>query len=145
MGAAKTVKTWQEVHHYLLALPPRARIVVPRDVGFPHPRDAGARPTTAWPECQRSDYRLEITRSEPALIIQEFEAVWKTALETGHQLMQGMSITGTSSRSSLYVGAAMLGGAVGGSASPRREGALVGAGIGLLLAALLDRRAPRRR
>ncbi|MCK6587254.1 MAG: hypothetical protein L6Q76_06685 [Polyangiaceae bacterium] len=38
----------------------------------------------------------------------------------------------------LYIGAAMVGGALGASTSNKREGVLLGAGLGLLFAALLN-------
>jgi hypothetical protein len=40
----------------------------------------------------------------------------------------------------MMLGSALFGGAIGASVSNRREGALVGAGLGLLFAALVDAR-----
>ena len=41
-------------------------------------------------------------------------------------------------KAAMYVGSALLGGAIGSSVSGKREGMLLGAGVGLLFAALLD-------
>jgi hypothetical protein len=38
----------------------------------------------------------------------------------------------------MYLGAALIGGAVGSSLSQKREGVIIGAGVGLLVAALLE-------
>jgi hypothetical protein len=45
-----------------------------------------------------------------------------------------------SPRAALYTGAALLGGALGTSVAKSKEGMLLGAGVGLLVAALLDNR-----
>jgi hypothetical protein len=105
---------------------------------IPHPRDAGARLTTTWPVGQVADYALDAGPGQAPLAIREFSDQWQAFLMTA-QIANGMfSMIEKNPRAALYSGAALLGGVVGTSLSKSREGMVLGVGLGLLVAALVD-------
>jgi len=104
----------------------------------PHPRDAGARPTTTWPAGQIADYALDGGPGEPPLTIREFADRFEAFVGATQVATEVVGLVQRDPRAAMYVGGALLGGAVGTSVSGKREGMLLGAGIGLLFAALLD-------
>jgi hypothetical protein len=105
---------------------------------IPHPRDAGARLTTTWPVGQIADYALDDAASRPPLAIREFSDQWQAFLMTAQVTNEVFKMIDESPRAAFYTGAAFLGGVVGTSVAKSKEGMLLGAGLGLLVAALLD-------
>jgi hypothetical protein len=113
---------------------------------IPHPRDAGARPTATFPVGQVADYALD-SPSGPPLVVREFPDSFEAALDGVRTTARMMDAIEQQPSAAMYFGAALLGGAVGSSLSQKKEGALVGIGLGLLLAAALNSALdePRRR
>ncbi len=127
-------RAWEHVRAHICAAPPNTVLALPRRSGFPHPRDAGARLTATWPVGQTADYLLD---GSPRLVVREFPDRWETFIEatlTSHQALR----VDDDPTGALYLAAAMLGGVVGTSVSNKKEGVLLGAGLGLLFAAVVD-------
>lgn len=135
MSAESNRLAWEHVRAQLASKEESEVVSIPRRRGFPHPREAGARLTATWPAGQVADYHLD---GNPPLIVREFPDRWEAFLDdarlTGH-ILEGLEHDPSNA---MYVGAALLGGAIGTSMSNKREAMFVGAGLGLLLAAVLD-------
>jgi hypothetical protein len=96
--------------------------------------------TTTWPVGQVADYAIEGLPGEPPLAIREFPDHWQVFIETAHLTSVALETVEREPSKRMYaaaMGAAMLGGSIGASVTNKRSGMLVGAGIGLLFAALL--------
>lgn len=104
---------------------------------IPHPRDAGARPTSTFPVGQVADYALDAPGGPP-LVVREFPDNFEAALDGVRATARMMDAIEQQPSAAMYFGAALLGGALGSSLSQKKEGALVGIGLGLLFAAALD-------
>jgi hypothetical protein len=105
---------------------------------FPHPRDAGARLTATWPVGQIADYEIDCGSTSPPLIIREFEDRYEAAIDGLAVGARAAAAAGQNATTAMYLGGAVLGGAIGTSLTNKREGMLVGAAIGVLFAAVLD-------
>lgn len=110
---------------------------VPRS-SIPHPRDAGARPTATWPVGQRADHSLQGLCGQAPLVVREFDDQYEAFVDGARMAVGAAQIADASPRAAAYLGSALLGGALGSAVSNKREGALIGAGLGLLLAAAID-------
>lgn len=108
----------------------------PRGV-LPHPRDAGARPTTTWPVGQVADYAIDEPGGAP-LVVREFPDRFEAFVDGAQLASQVLRAVERDPSKAMYIGAAMLGGALGSSMTNKREGMLLGAGLGLLFVALLE-------
>lgn len=107
---------------------------------FPHPRDAGACLTSTWSVGQLADYVLEFGLGTAPLLIREFDDRYE-AFVAGIQLTeQAIRLVQSNPTAALYLGGALVGASIGTAMTRTREGAVLGAGIGLLLAVLLQSR-----
>lgn len=106
---------------------------------MPHPRDAGARFTTTWPVGQIADYALDasVPGSAP-LAIREFSDQWQAFVMGARLAGDVFTLIEKNPRAAYYSSAALVGGVVGTSLGKSKETMLLGAGLGLLLAAILD-------
>ncbi|MFO0568030.1 MAG: hypothetical protein U0263_20385 [Polyangiaceae bacterium] len=136
---AQSRQAWRSVRARLETSGGRAN--VPKAL-FPHPRDAGALPSTTWPIGQIADYTLDDGSGKPPLAILEFPDRFEAFVDSSHLATQVLGAVERDPSKAMYVGAAMLGGAIGTSVSNRRGGMFLGAGLGLLFAALLDSSSP---
>jgi hypothetical protein len=139
-----SVRTRYEARQAWIALHPHAAangsIVVNKDQSFPHPRDAGALPTTTWPVGQLADYVLEFGAGVAPLLVREFHDRFEVFL-AGVQLTKKIfKFIEDNPESAGYVGGVLFGALAGAAISRSRNGALLGAGIGLLLVALAKKR-----
>jgi hypothetical protein len=133
---AQSIQSWRAV---------RSRIghtsdimTIPKTMFFPHPRDAGARLTTTWPVGQLADYVLEFEIGAAPLLIREFADRYEAFL-SGVQLAQRViKLVESNPTAALYVGSALLGASIGTAIVRKSEGALIGAGVGLLIAGILQ-------
>jgi hypothetical protein len=91
-----------------------------------------------WPAGQIADYAFDGGPGEAPLAIREFEDHFEAFIDTARLTSQVLGAVEHDPSKAMYVGAAMLGGAIGTSVSSKREGMLLGAGLGLLFAALID-------
>lgn len=128
-------RAWERVRSHLVENQDGAIVTIPRRRGIPHPRNAGARLTSTWPTGQVADYLIE---GSPPLAVREFPDHYEAFLDTAKLASQVLGAVEQDPSKAMYVGAAMLGGAIGSSVSNKREGMLLGAGLGLLFAAVLD-------
>ncbi|TAK27428.1 MAG: hypothetical protein EPO40_17570 [Myxococcaceae bacterium] len=137
-------EVWDVVRWRLATRAESHGVRIPRG-GVPHPRDAGARPTSTWPVGQLADYALDSPTGDAPLVIREFRDEWEVFID-GAQFVNDVAAEAEANPTgAMYLGAAMLGGAIGSSLTNKREGALLGAGLGMLLAALLDSSTPEPR
>lgn len=135
-------RTWMDVHAYAQSAQRSVVRVERRDAE--HPRNAGARLTTTWPVGQLADYAIEIPDEAP-LSIREFNDHFEAFVNTvdlGTQLVRALE---NNPDATMLLGGALVGSALGSSITNKREGALLGAGLGLLAAALLNDKPSRRR
>lgn len=145
MKTAKQARADWEPLYVLARTAPRTSVRVNRRT-FPHPRDAGARATSSWPVGQMTDHAIEGCAGEAPLTIREFNDHFEAFVDTielGNRVVDAVE---QNPKTAMLLGAALLGGAIGSSMTNKREGALVGAGIGLLVAAMVNEGSkPKRR
>lgn len=133
-------RQWDGVRAQLSKSQPGAKVRVPR-TAIPHPREAGARPTVSIPSGQVFDYAIEGTAGQAPLVVREHEQYFEAFIDGARSLSQMMrALQGIEAKpqTAMYAGGALLGGALGASLSNKREGVLIGVGLGLLFAALLN-------
>jgi hypothetical protein len=138
-------QAWEELRARLAANDPLAGVSIPRRMGFPHPRDAGGRMTATWPAGQTADYCIEGPPGQPGLAVREFDDHFEAFLDTVRITTHAVEAAKREPEKALYIGAAMVGGAIGASMSNKREGVLLGAGLGLLFAAVVNSGSSRSR
>ena len=131
---AKSRRAWRTVRDQLGASGGDATI--PKAL-FPHPRDAGARPTATWPAGQIAEYAIDDPSGNAPLVVQEYGEHFEAFIDGVQLTARAARVADENPTAAMYLGGALLGGAVAAALSNKREGALVGAGLGLLFAALL--------
>lgn len=131
-----SVEQWQALRIALESKDTGTTASVPKRA-IPHPRAAGARPTATFPVGQAADYALDAP-SGPPLVVREFPEQYEAALDNARLAANLVEAIAAQPTGAMYLGAALLGGAVGSSLSQKREGVVIGAGVGLLVAALLE-------
>ena len=137
-------REWAKVHRALGSQPGVTGVRIARGT-IPHPRDAGGRPTTTWPVGQIGDYAVPTPGGGSQMVVREFPDRWEACLDTAAMTTRLAQAIERDPSKAMYVGAALLGGAIGSSISGTRQGMMAGAGLGLLFAALLDSDQRRRR
>lgn len=91
-----------------------------------------------WAVGQIADYLLDLKLGSVPLIVREF-ADYYEAFMSGVRLGQDVvNLAETNPRAAGYLGSALLGAVVGTAIAKKGEGALIGAGVGLLLAAFVE-------
>lgn len=133
----KSTREWAHVRAGLEQQGPGATATILKSK-FPHPLDAGARRTTTWPVGQAADYTISGPSGTPPVVVQEYEDRFVAAIEGVQLATRAARAAEQNPSAAMYLGGALLGGAVATSVSNRRESALVGAGLGLLFAAALE-------
>lgn len=136
MSSARSVEQWRGVQRQLATS--GDTLTIPKVARFPHPRDAGAYATSSWPVGQIADYVLALEAGLAPLLIREFAdrfEVFTSAVELTARIV---GMVEANPALATYVGGALLGGVIGTAITGKREGALVGVGVGLLVAALLN-------
>lgn len=132
---AHSIQSWQAVRSKI----GRAGDVmtIPKTTFFPHPRDAGARLTTTWPVGQLADYVLEFELGAAPLLIREFADRYDAFLSGVQLTQQVISLVESNPAAALYLGSALLGASIGTAITRKSEGALIGAGVGILIAGIV--------
>jgi hypothetical protein len=102
-----------------------------------HPRDAGAVLSLGWPVGQVADYRFAPESDCRGMHVQDVGSHWAVHLDRVHPDCSLLEHARQDAPQALFVGGALLGGLVATAISNKREATLAGAGIGLLLAALV--------
>jgi hypothetical protein len=138
MSCTTSIEQWEGVQRQLAT---RGGIVtIPKATRFPHPRDAGAYATSSWPVGQIADYVLALGTGLAPLAIREFADRFEVFTDAIRLTARFIRMAEANPELATHVGAALLGGVVGTAITGRREGALVGLSLGLLVAALLNSR-----
>jgi uncharacterized membrane protein len=89
-----------------------------------------------------ADYVMEFGLGTAPLLIREFDDRYE-AFVAGIQLTeQAIRLVQNNPTAALYLGGALIGASIATALTRSREGALLGAGVGLLLAAILYSRIP---
>jgi hypothetical protein len=128
---------WEDVRNRLRDSQNAQGIWIPRHQ-VPHPRDEGGRPTFTWPDGQSADYALD---GDPPLAIREYAEGWQAFADTAAlTATAGTVVTALRANpdAAIWAGGALMGAGLGAALSNKREGVVVGAGLGLLFAALLS-------
>ncbi len=133
----KSKQEWSQVRAELVPRGPGATTTIPK-ASFPHPLDAGARRTATWPVGQVADYTIPGPTGMAPVVVREFDHQFVAAIEGAQLAIRAAQAAEQNPRAAMYLGGALLGGAVATSVSNRKESALVGAGLGLLFAAMLE-------
>jgi hypothetical protein len=130
-------KQWNSVRSKLSTHSLGTRATIERG-GISHPRDAGARPTTSWPADQVADFAFDGPAGQAPLVVREHEDHFEAFIDGSYLATQFLNTVQARPEAAMYLGGAVLGGAIGASLSNKRDGVLLGAGVGLLFAALLN-------
>ena len=128
-------RKWRNVHS---ELGPGTSMVSIQKGHYPHPRDAGARTTVSWPVGQLADYALDLGGGLAPLLIREFAdryEVFVAGLQLTSQLIRYVE---EHPQRAACVGGVLLGAAIGTAITGKREGAMLGAGVGMLVAAVIQ-------
>lgn len=135
MSSERSLRAWERIREQLQESQRGTVVAIPRRRGLPHPRNAGARLTSTWPVGQTADYLLD---GRPPLAVREFHDRYEAFLDTAFMAGQVLRAVEEDPTKAMYVGAALVGGALGASMTSRRDGVVLGAGLGVLFAALLQ-------
>jgi len=131
---AHSVQAWRSVHQ---RLGPGGRMTISKVLPFPHPREAGARPTVSWPIGQIADYALEFDTGLAPLFIREFADRYEAAVAGVLLAERALALIETNPRLAASVGGALLGAVLGAALVRKREGVALGAAVGALAATVL--------
>lgn len=134
---AQSLRAWGHVHQQVLATGGVIRI--PKEIPFPHPREAGAHSTTTWPVGQLADYAIDFELGVVPLVVREFADRYEAFISGVQFSAQVIALAESNPGLAMLLGGALLGAAVGAALSNSRQGVLVGAGVGVLAAAILDK------
>lgn len=104
---------------------------------MPHPREAGARSSASLLVGQLADYRFGPETGCHGLHIQEFSDHWVAWLDSSHEAANPFANMATDSDATIWLGCGLAGAAAGAALGKKGGAILAGAGIGLLVAALL--------
>lgn len=138
------VVTWKNVRQKLRMQPQEARLALPK-VQFPHPREAGARISVGLPEQFQgenpiADFRFPADATGGGLHVREYSQHWVAHLDLVHPARDFLEHVRVDAPRTFVAGGAGLGAAIG-AATGRSWGAtLLGAGIGLAVAAALTKK-----
>jgi hypothetical protein len=133
---AKSLKAWSRAHQRVLASGGVLRI--PKNSRFPHPREAGALPTTTWPVGQLADYAIEFELGAAPLLVREFTDRYEAFVIGAQLTSQIVGLVESNPALALFLAGALLGAVVGAGLSNSRQGVILGAGVGILTAAILN-------
>lgn len=136
-GRRKSEREWSRVRAGLERHSPGAVAVIPK-ASFPHPRDAGAHGTATSPAGQIADYAMPAPSGTAPVVVREYDDRFVAVLDGVQLATRAAQAVEHDPTAAMYVGGALLGGAVATAVSNRKESALVGVGLGLLFAAVLQ-------
>jgi len=131
----RALQAWKSVHKRLQT---GECMTIPKVLAFPHPREAGARPTVTWPVGQIADYALDFERGVAPLLVREFTDRFDVALMGIRLAERTLALAEANPAAALFVGSGLVGAAIGAAVTRQSNGALLGAGVGILVAILLN-------
>jgi len=103
-----------------------------------HPRQVGARVTASLPVGQIADYRFGPETGCMGLHVQEYERHWAARIDQAQNTDGSFSDLAPDTLAARWVTCALLGAAAGAALGRKSGAVLAGAGIGLLVAALIS-------
>lgn len=132
----QSVQAWRSVYS---ALDTQKRtLTIRKEFPFPHPREAGAQVTTTWPVGQLADFVLQFAVNGSPLFIREFDDRYEAFIAGVQLTQQILQLVETNPNAAICVGSALLGAAIGTAITRDRTGGIVGLGVGLLIARILQ-------
>ena len=132
---AHSLQAWRSVRQ---RIGPGERVMIPKALPFPHPRDVGARPTISWPVGQLADYALELELGDTPLLVREFTDRFEVVLAGVELTGELLALVQGNPEAATGVGGALLGAAVGAALTRKADGAVLGATVGLLVAVMVN-------
>ena len=129
------IQQWAYVFEQVARFPPGQRVEYLRSM-LCHPLEAGAQVSVGWPVGQTADYRFPPDSSCRGLHVHEYATMWVVHLDQVHPECDMGEHLRRDAPAAWCVGGAVLGAALGAAMSKQEGGALAGAGLGLLAAAL---------
>lgn len=138
MSRARSIEQWRGVQRQLATS--GGTLTISKAARFSHPRDAGAYAACSWPVGQIADYVLALEAGLAPLLIREFADRFEVFVDALQLTARIVRMVEANPALATYVGVALLGGVVGTALTGKREGALVGVGVGLLIAAFVNSR-----
>ena len=133
---AQSLHAWRAVHSALGNR--RQTLTIRKDLPFPHPRDAGAQVTATWPVGQFADFALQFEAAVAPLLIREFEDRYEAFIAGVQLTREILQLVEANPNATLYLGGALVGAAIGTAITRDRTGGIVGLGVGLLIARILQ-------
>jgi hypothetical protein len=130
------LQAWRAVHSALGTR--KQTLTISKDAPFPHPRDAGAQVTTTWPVGQFADFVLQFEAGVSPLLVREFEDRYEAFIAGVQLTQQILRLVEANPNAAIFVGSALLGAAIGTAITRDRAGGIVGLGVGLLVARILQ-------
>jgi len=127
---------WLVVLHHLRREPAGESLAFDKD-SIGHPREAGGRISVGWPVGQVADYRFPPDSACRGLHVHEHADRWVAHLDRVHPDCDAGEHLRRDAPGALLSGGAVLGAVLGAAMTKKGGGALAGAGLGLLAAALL--------
>lgn len=131
----QSLQAWRSVRRQIS---PGERVTIPKGLQFPHPRDAGARPTVSWPVGQLADYALEFELGGAPLLVQEFTDRFEVVLAGVELTGRLLALIQANPEAAAGVGGALIGAALGATLTRKSEGTMLGASIGALAALMVN-------
>ena len=101
------------------------------------PREAGARTTISWPVGHLADYALELELGAAPLLIREFVDRYEAVLAGVALAERTLALVEANPTAALCLGGALVGAAVGTALTRKPDGAILGAGLGTVVALLV--------
>ena len=130
---------WQSTQRAVERAAPGSFHALPKSIAT-HPREAGALPSIGLPRGQLRDWRFPPDSECRGLHVQEFEDRWEVHQDQVHPDCDPIEHVRRDAPVLWMLGGTALGALIGLALSEKKEGALVGAGLGLLLTALTAKR-----
>ena len=137
-GRAQSLHAWRTMASRIGEGQPS--VTIPKIWAPPHPLDAGARLTTTWPVGQLADFALELEAGVAPLLIREFSDRYEVFVASVQLTQQLVRLIESNSAVALGIGGVLIGGSLGAALARSREGALLGACLGLIAAAIIQSR-----
>ncbi len=132
----QSLQAWHSVYSALDTH--RRTLTIRKEFPFPHPREAGAQVTTSWPVGQLADFVLQFAAGASPLLIREFDDRYEAFIAGVQLTQQILQLVETNPSAAFFAGSALLGAAIGTAITRDRAGGIVGLGVGLLVARILQ-------
>jgi hypothetical protein len=136
---AMALQVWSRIGQLVSSKPARTRVRLPK-AAVPHPREAGATISVGWPvledgRVQSADFRFPPDGTCRGLHVQEYAGCWIVHVDQVHPSCDFVGHVREDHPLGWHLGGATLGAAFGAAVGRSGGAALLGAGLGILIAA----------